>query len=275
MWAATGPALEAFSRYRVVRITDSPRNERLTVGEFLRQVRRMVVGFAVSRLLGGEGGAAEDLDDPTTYYLMHRNDFGLEPAPAGACILYALSCNLSDTALAGRLGLLARGRSGGELRLRPWDSRPARNLGAPAPDGAPPPLIDRLHRTMQLWRAGDLAAVDAWIDARGLRRHELFARLAQALTELAPPASGERALLESILNHLRPRPASTWKPPDEPRCRSVLRFRRSCMRLRRRRPSRDRRRPRRHLLLYCAAPTPARTPTLPGSARLARRPHSA
>ena len=214
VWAATGPALEAFSRYRAVRITDSPRNERLTVGEFLRQVRRMVVGFAVSRLLGGEGGAAEDLDDPTTYYLMHRNDFGLEPAPAGACILYALSCNLSDTALAGRLGLPARGRSGGELRLRPWDSRPARNLGAPAPDGAPPPLIDRLHRTMQLWRAGDLAAVDAWIDARGLRRHELFARLAQALTELAPPASGERALLESILNHLRPRRP---EPPPPPR----------------------------------------------------------
>ncbi len=208
VWAATGPALEAFSRHRVVRIADSPGDERLTVGDFLRHVRRMVVGFAVSRLLGGEDGAADELDDPTTYYLMHRNDFGLEPAPAGACILYALSCNLSDTALAGRLGLLARGGaggSGGEMRLKAWDRRAARGLGDPAADGAPPPLIDRLHRTMQLWRAGDLAAVDAWLDMRGLRRHELFARLAQALTELAPPGSDERALLESILNHLRPR----------------------------------------------------------------------
>ena len=108
VWAATGPALEAYSRHPAVRITDAP-GRQLAVAEFLRHVRRMVVGFVVSRLLDPEGGAADELDDVMTCYLLHRNDFGLHPASGGASILYALSCNLSDSDLAGRLDLLVRG----------------------------------------------------------------------------------------------------------------------------------------------------------------------
>ena len=108
VWAATGPALEAYSRHPAVRITDAP-GRQLAVAGFLRHVRRMVVGFVVSRLLDPEGGATDELDDVTTCYLLHRNDFGLHPASGGASILYALSCNLSDSDLAGRLDLLVRG----------------------------------------------------------------------------------------------------------------------------------------------------------------------
>ncbi|MCY4431023.1 MAG: DUF1156 domain-containing protein, partial [Rhodospirillales bacterium] len=107
VWAATGPALEAFSRYPAVRRQDAP-GEKLTVAEFLRHVRRMVVGFVVGRVLKG-GDARAELDNLTTYYLLHRRDFGLGAAPAGAVILYALSCDLSDSDLAGRWDLLARG----------------------------------------------------------------------------------------------------------------------------------------------------------------------
>ena len=218
VWAATGPALEAFSRHPAVRKADAP-GAHLTVAEFLREARRMVVGFVVSRLLRRDGGATDALDDPTAYYLLHRNDFGLDAAPAGACILYALSCNLSDSDLAGRLDLLARGSArrseagdgeerragGGEARLKPWHRRTARDLGDPAADGAPPPLIDRVHRTMRLWKAGERSRVDAWLEARGLWRHELFARVTQALIELAEAGSEERAMLESIQNHLHTR----------------------------------------------------------------------
>ena len=200
VWAATGPALEAFSRHPAVRKADAP-GAHLTVAEFLRAARRMVVGFVVSRLLRRDGGAGEELDDPTAYYLLHRNDFGLEAAPAGACILYALSCNLADSELAGRLDLLARG--GGEARLKPWRGRAARDLGEPAADGAAAPLIDRVHRTMRLWKGGEQSRVDSWLEARGLWRHELFARVVQALIELAEAGSEERAMLESIQNHLR------------------------------------------------------------------------
>ena len=89
----------------------------MTVSEFLRSVRRLVVEFVVGRVLGevphaqvatiAEESAAA-LDDVTTYYLLHRHDFGLEDAPAGACILYAVSCNLSERDLADRYDLLMR-----------------------------------------------------------------------------------------------------------------------------------------------------------------------
>ena len=201
-----------------MKVTDSA-GEQLKVAEFLRHVRRMVVGFVVSRLLSPDGAPADELDDVTTYYLLHRNDFGLQPAPGGASILYALSCNLSDSELAGRLDILARGGKrksmpdedghgaaepgGGEVRLEAWNRRRGQSLGEPTSDGTPPPLIDCLHKLMQLWRAGDRSRVDGYLEQRGLSRHELFARLTQAVLELADTGSEERSILESIQNHLQ------------------------------------------------------------------------
>ena len=156
----------------------------LTVAEFLRHVRRMVVAFVVNRLFAVQGEATATLDDPTTYYLLHRNDFGLGDAPAAACILYALSCNVSDADLAGRLDLLPSGKaaepatdaedgdseddepattgSGSKTRLKPWHRRTAKALGEPANDGNPPPLIDCVHRTMRLWKTGEQSRVDGY-----------------------------------------------------------------------------------------------------------------
>ena len=234
VWAATGPALEAFSQHPVVKRADAP-GARLSVSAFLREVRRFVVDFVVGRVLtaGGEE-AVSGLDDVTTYYLLHRYDFGLGDAPAGACILYALSCNLSDRALADRHDLLARGRggaseeddeggdaaggeadagdepetgagAGGAVRLKPWSRRKAKTLGDDAPDGRPAPLIDQAHRLMQLWSGGDESKVNDYLDARGLTRHALFGRLLQAVIEMAPAGSEERAILESLSNHVAAR----------------------------------------------------------------------
>ncbi len=234
VWAATGPALEAFSRHPVVKKADSPR-ETLSVAEFLRQVRRIVVTFVVSRLLEAELGAPTELDDLTTYYLLHRNDFGLGPAPVGPCILYAVSCNLSDSDLAGGLDLLARGASaaateasdedddegpapttsGSEARLKPWNRRRNRGLGQPSADGEPPALIDCVHRLMQLWKTGEQGRVDRYLADRGLWRHELFARVVQAVIELAAEGSEERSILESIQNHLQGTGAAAPAPRQQ------------------------------------------------------------
>ena len=177
VWAATGPALEAFSRHPVVKKANAP-NEFMTVSEFLREVRRMVVDFVVGRVLTHDGQeAVAGLDDVTTYYLLHRHDFGMDDAPVGGCILYALSCNLSDSALVNQHDLLVQsgkgstademedevsedgddGESGGgaKVKLKAWNRRQGRNLGLEAPGGRPAPLIDQVHKLMQLWRAGD------------------------------------------------------------------------------------------------------------------------
>ena len=226
VWAATGPALEAFSKYPAVRKANAP-GEVMTVSEFLREVRRMVVDFVVGRVLtrGGEE-AVTGLDDVTTYYLLHRNDFGTDDAPVGGCILYALSCNLSDSALANQYDLLLQskngaaadnpdddpaegdddddrgeGGSGAKVKLKPWHRRRGRSLGLEAPGGRPAPLIDQVHKLMHLWRAGDQARVNEYLDSRGLQRNALFHQLLQALIELAPAGSDERAVLEALSNH--------------------------------------------------------------------------
>ncbi|MCC6795255.1 MAG: DUF1156 domain-containing protein [Candidatus Hydrogenedentes bacterium] len=238
VWAATGPALEAYSKHPVVRKADQP-GATMSVSEFLRHVRRMVVDFAVGRILThGEGEAVvTGLDDVTIYYLLHRNDFGLDEAPSGACIMYALSCGLSDRALADQFdiiktkdsasdnGSLIDGvededeelageddepagdgvSSGGKVKLVPWNKRTKKTLGLSAPGGRPVPLIDQVHRLMHLWKAKDVVKVDEYLDERALRNDRLFHQLLQALIELAPHASQERSLLESISNHVRAR----------------------------------------------------------------------
>ena len=90
-----------------------------------------------------------------------------------------------------------------------------RDLGKPSADGRPPPLIDCVHKVMQHWRLGEQSRVDAYLEARGFWRHEIFARVVQAVTELAERGSEERATLESIQTHVRthgsasgPRPMS-------------------------------------------------------------------
>ena len=219
VWAATGPAMEAFSSHPVVKRADRP-GETMTVTEFLRSVRRMVVGFVVRRLLPQRNESAVELDDLTTYYLLHRSDFGLGPAPAGACILYALSCNLSDADLAGRHDLLARGGrsdptnpdddtgdgprlSGSDARLKTWRQRSNDDLSRPDSSGGAPALIDCIHKVMQLWRTGEQARVNGYLDERGLWKHDLFAAVVQAVLELAERGSEERQLLESVQSHLR------------------------------------------------------------------------
>jgi putative DNA methylase len=235
VWAATGPALEAYSKHPVVKKADEP-NSLMTVSEFLRHVRRIVVDYVVGRILS-QNGYSEDasaLDDVTLYYLLHRHDFGLNDAPVGASILYAQSCNLRDRDLADRLDLLSYGKSrvaaepeeedegeegaeseeevratsGSMVKLKRWDQRRKRDLGMNT-GVRPAPLVDQAHHIMQLWRAGDVHRVDSYIEDQGLRRNPVFPRLLQALIELAGKdnQSDERSLLESIMNHVTARGA--------------------------------------------------------------------
>ena len=225
VWAATGPALESFSQYPAVRKVEGGV---MTIGEFLNHVRRFVVDFVVGRVLSrdnpdGASAAAEQLDDLTAYYLLHRHDFGFEPAPIGQVILYGQSCGLSDRALVQTWDLLASAKTatptedendaeadetesdnagGATVRLKAWHQRKERNLGMEAPGGQAVPLIDRIHRLMQLWKTGQVVHVDEYLDSHGLRGQELFKRVLQAVLELSAAGSEERAVLESLSNHL-------------------------------------------------------------------------
>ncbi|WP_223258421.1 DUF1156 domain-containing protein [Thermogemmatispora tikiterensis] len=238
IWAATGPALEIYSRYPVVKKANEP-GKLMSVSEFLRQVRRIVVDFMVGRVLSQSGESISELDDVTAYYLLHRYSFGFKAVPSGTCILYAISCGLSDRDLVQRYDLLSRGgnlsqpngngrhngtapvddealpeeeadddseseASNSSLRLKSWQQRRQPHLGQSVSgrDGEPPPLIDQVHHLMHLWKAGDVRPVNDYLDRQMLDHKPLFRSLLQALIELAPEGSEERSLLESISNHL-------------------------------------------------------------------------
>lgn len=209
VWAATGPAMEAYSKYPVVKKADEP-GEQMEVGEFLDYVRSEVVDFAVGRVLSQNGGEEETagLDKVTAYYLLHRYDYGFKKAPSGAGILYALSCGLDDSVLSGKYDLVKQ--SGSNIRLKSWKDRNKQSLGG----GADAPLIDQAHRLMQLWSSGDKNAVDAYIDNQGLRKHSQFQKVLQALLELSE--GEERRILESASNHLKNRPSESRTVQDDP-----------------------------------------------------------
>ncbi len=240
VWAATGPAMEAYSKHPVVRKANEP-NATMGVGEFLNHVRRMVVDFVVGQVLTGEQGAdmsaADRLDEVSAYYLLHRHDFGMDEAPVGACILYATACGLSDSELDRTWDILAsKGgatehtenteegldgnsvnsessvaeSSGSKVKLKAWNQRRGKSMGYEAPEGKPVPLIDRIHRVMHLWKEGDVQKVDEYLDDHALRRNELFKRVVQSLIELS--TNNERSLLESISNHIGAKGAKKHDP---------------------------------------------------------------
>jgi adenine-specific DNA methylase len=242
VWAATGPALEAYSKHPVVKKANDA-GKTMDVGEFLSHVRRMVVDFIVGQVLTGDGdgadlAAADRMDAPTAYYLLHRHDFDLEEAPSGACILYATACGLSDRELEATWDILVRtggssgsqdedeenedadpdaevdpdsaSDSGSKVKLKTWAQRKHKGMGYEAPGGQPVPLIDRIHRLMHLWREGDLLKLDEYLDEHGLRRQELFKRLLQSLIELSRKDGGSQELqiLESLSNHVQAKGAT-------------------------------------------------------------------
>lgn len=232
VWAATGPAMESYSRYPAVKKASEP-GQLMMVAEFLSHVRRIVVDFVVGRVLShGQGEPTpgdHPLDDITTYYLLHRHDFGLKEAPAGPCILYAVSCSLSERELVDQYEVLAKSGStsepsedesgdaddegedsaasggGGKFKLKAWNARKHRSLGLEVTSGRTIPLVDQVHKLMQLWVAGDVVKVNDYLDARGLRRSQVFAQLIQALIEQsrAEGSAEECSILERLQNYLK------------------------------------------------------------------------
>ena len=207
----------------------------MTVPEFLKEVRKLVLQFSLGELPGfrdvqkdtqGRGEAIE-LDAVTQYYLLHRAYFGLDPAPAGACILYANACGKNETELKlvwniiEQGGKSKRGRptkeeteimgeevgesKGNEYRLLDWSERTRDDRLGESRTGGPVPLIDRLHRLMALFQQNRTYEVQQAFDAWGLASERAFSPLLQAIRELAlrDGKDTERRLVEALATQLK------------------------------------------------------------------------
>lgn len=232
IWAALGPALEAYSAHPYVKKTEGGI---MTVQDFLKEVRRLVLQFSLGELPGfkdvqmetrGRGEAVE-LDPVTQYYLLHRAYFGLKPAPAGACILYANACGKNETELKlvwniiEQGGKTKRGRpskekldeeetysgetKGNEYRLLDWTERVTRESLGESHTGGPAPLIDRLHRLMYLLQKNRAGEVQSAYEEWGLAGEQAFGPLLQAVREIAARdgQETERRMVEALATQLK------------------------------------------------------------------------
>jgi putative DNA methylase len=235
IWAALGPALEAYSAHPYVKKTDGGV---MKVDEFLREVRKLVLHFSLGELPGfrdvqketqGRGESLE-IDSVTQYYLLHRAYFSLDPTPAGACILFANACGKNETELKVVWNILEQGGKqkkgrprkededgfeeapeeapegkGNEYRLLAWQERAAAEGLGESKAGNPAPLIDKLHRLMFLFQRNRTVEVQQLFEIWGLSNERAFKPLLQTVRELAvrDKQGGERRLVEALATQLR------------------------------------------------------------------------
>src|SRR5260370_23369711 len=234
IWAALGPALEAYSAHAFVKKTAGGV---MKVEECRGHVRKIVLHFSLGELPGfkdvqqetkGRGESLE-IDSVTQYYLLHRAYFGLEPAAAGACILYANGCGKNETELKVVWNILEQGGKqkkgrpstededsevipeenaegkGNEYRLLGWQER-VRDQGlGETKAGQPAPLIDKLHRLMCLFQETRTLEVQQLFESLDLSNERAFTPLCQAVRELAirDRQDTERRLVEALATQLR------------------------------------------------------------------------
>jgi hypothetical protein len=234
IWAALGPALEAYSAHPYVKKTGGGV---MKVEEFLGEVRKLVLHFSLGELPGfrdvqketqGRGESLE-IDSVTQYYLLHRAYFRLDPTPAGACILFANACGKNETELKVVWNILEQGGKqkkgrprkeedeiedatedapegkGNEYRLLAWQERTSAEGLGESKAGNPAPLIDKLHRLMFLFDRGRTVEVQQLFESWGLANEKAFKPMLQAVRELAvrDKQEGERRLVEALASQLR------------------------------------------------------------------------
>jgi putative DNA methylase len=185
--AAIGPGLEAFSRYDEVRRADGRRVE---VGEFLDEVRKIVLEFALERVLGAKAEAGA-VDGPTQFALLTLWAYGLE-APSDEARKIAQSTGVSLP----ELGSLVR-VEGEKTRIQKARERVKRDRDFGLPRTGPVPMVDALQRAILMLREGR-EALAQYLDAVGYLRSPAFWLVAQALAEILEGEDEGRDLHELL-----------------------------------------------------------------------------
>ena len=204
--SAIGPGLESYSRFGEVRRASG---EPVGVNEFLIEVRKIVLEFALSQVMH-QAHAQDALDDATQFALLSLWAYGYE-FPSSEAIMLAQSTSVELRELID-LGLLEiKGENAKLLRASERLKKRAK-LGLPqgvAGVALSVPTVDAMHRAMLLLKEGRQAISD-YLGAVQVLESETFWRTVQAFAEVLDETDEGRALDELLtLRDNLPKPSET------------------------------------------------------------------
>jgi len=210
--ACVGAGLRPFTRYDRVEL---PNGEELPSERFLEEVQREVLEAILAAVFSVDRSGVGRVDTPSRFYVLGRYQYGGAQVEFGEVNVLAKGVGVE---LSGA-GSLSEGSAGlvdiekSKVRLRDHTERgDAARLGLTA-NGAPPPLIDVLHRLLWLLE-NDRTQIPQFLDAAQADSGRLRL-LANALKgrALAGPGGGDRTAEQKAVDRL----LAQWKKLVEDR----------------------------------------------------------
>jgi putative DNA methylase len=188
--SAIGPALSVYSRYEEVRYSSG---QRVSVPNFLTQVRQAVVDYSLEQAL--QGVNLGEVDRETQFALLWRWTYGHQQVEAGAALLLDKATGVELAELEKR-GLLGRVDNNRRMVLFGPEERPnvvEQTLSRMRSGDVP--LIDVIHCAAILWRDNRREQLNELLAGQG----DAMRKVAQALAEIQKNGHSERRLTLGFL----------------------------------------------------------------------------
>jgi putative DNA methylase len=176
------------------------------VAELLDIVQQEVADYALSQVMNG-GSAFGPFDAATRFYIMYRWSYGKNKIEFDDGMRMAMALGAEVDALMHSSSVLKKSGSSVAL-LGPYEREQNIHLGEPGRDGLPAMLIDMVHRSALLWRAGRRDELARYVATHIGTRVEPMRAVAQALVNVLPDGDKEKQLYEGFLQGELPSPPS-------------------------------------------------------------------
>lgn len=192
--SAIGPALSVFGKYeKVKRLT----GEEVTVGQFLDEVRSLVTGYALNKIIKSK--QTTTIDCETRFYVVWKWSYGNTRVPADEAFKMAQALGLDTEMMWDRTGTLEKnGQNVNTISIA--KRMKISNLGEPESDGSPASIIDTLHRMCGLRDKGENQSLADFLARSGHAKNETLWIVAQAVSEILPDGDKEKQLMQGLLN---------------------------------------------------------------------------
>jgi adenine-specific DNA methylase len=192
--SAIGPALSVFGKCeRVIKLS----GEEVTVGQFLDEVRGIVTGYALTKILKTTHTAT--IDHESRFYVVWKWSYADAKVPADEAFKLAQALGMDTNVMWDRTGVLEK--SGENVQAVSVEKRKKiKDLGERSPTGTPASLIDVLHRLCAFREKGDTQGMAEFLARSGQGQNSALWLVAQAISEILPDGDKEKQLMQGLLN---------------------------------------------------------------------------